>query len=59
MAEREYEVATFWYDDVVGKVLCYLRWHTNDPSSKVYRVRASSGYEAKKIAKRLRKKDGP
>lgn len=51
---RRFRVATFWYDDVIGKVLCYTREHLADKNAVVFDVEATSGREAKKIAHRLR-----
>ena len=58
---KEYEVATFWYDDIVGKVLCYLRYRceTSRGRQVIYKVKAKSGPEAKRYAKVLRQLEGP
>ncbi len=53
---KSYEVATFYYDDIVGKVLCYTRYRS--PASpgrqKIYTVVATNGREARAIAKNMR-----
>lgn len=56
----EYEVATYWHDDVIGKVTAYIRYRSwSKEGEKIYRIRAASGYLAKREALRLRKREGP
>jgi hypothetical protein len=53
---RTYRVGTFYYDDVIGKVLCYLRvYRPGSPGCVEFDVQATSGTEAKKIAHKKRR----
>ncbi len=56
---KQYEVATFYYDDIVGKVLCYLRYRAPQSRGRqiIYTVLAETGRQACRLAKQKRLDD--